>query len=152
MWNLRKPKWYIYFFYLNIYLFSTIWSKLLPWLKGFIFVNPFYFILQIMLTKAICFEANKRIFENVMDLEKGQVLNNDENIRQICDKIIKANGYAAEHPLTRNWWKKQIFFFKNISFVNERTIISCTTRLVLTQMFSKPALMSLYFVVTGNNN
>lgn len=58
---------------------------------------------EIMLTKAICFEANKRIFENVMDLEKGQVLNNDENIRQICDKIIKANGYAAEHPLTRNW-------------------------------------------------
>lgn len=58
---------------------------------------------EIMMTKAFCLEANKRIIENVKDLEMGHVLNNDENLYQICDQLIKSHGYAAEHPLTRNW-------------------------------------------------
>ena len=30
--------------------------------------------------------------------------NGDEMLRQLAETIYKNGGYAAEHPLTRNWW------------------------------------------------
>jgi hypothetical protein len=29
--------------------------------------------------------------------------NNDDIYRKIADEVFKNKGYAAEHPLTRNW-------------------------------------------------
>ncbi|GAB1600902.1 acyl-CoA dehydrogenase family member 9, mitochondrial-like [Argonauta hians] len=58
---------------------------------------------EVTITKLFCAKAGQRIGNKVNELSVGSVMNNDENLRQISDRIINAHGYAAEHPLTRNW-------------------------------------------------
>ncbi|PVD25321.1 hypothetical protein C0Q70_15821 [Pomacea canaliculata] len=58
---------------------------------------------EVMLAKTFCYEANQRIVHRVEELDKGSAHNMDENYRQIADTIFKNGGYAAEHPLARNW-------------------------------------------------
>ncbi|KAL8589389.1 hypothetical protein ACOMHN_021541 [Nucella lapillus] len=58
---------------------------------------------EIMLAKTFCFEANKRIEDNLKELSKGSENNMNENYRQIADTIFKNGGFAAEHALARNW-------------------------------------------------
>ncbi|XP_014790047.1 complex I assembly factor ACAD9, mitochondrial [Octopus bimaculoides] len=58
---------------------------------------------EITITKTFCAHASQRIGNKVQELSVGSVMNYDENLRQISDRIISARGYAAEHPLTRNW-------------------------------------------------
>ncbi|XP_074644611.1 complex I assembly factor ACAD9, mitochondrial-like [Tubulanus polymorphus] len=54
------------------------------------------------LANAFCFEACKRIDRNLEELQLG--FNNiDDVYKEIADGVFKAEGYPAEHPLTRNW-------------------------------------------------
>ena len=58
---------------------------------------------QFHLTRAFVSEASKRIEKNLDDIMAGQLLNFDRNLMEIADEVIQNKGYAAEHPLTRNW-------------------------------------------------
>ncbi|XP_064633148.1 complex I assembly factor ACAD9, mitochondrial-like [Lineus longissimus] len=57
---------------------------------------------EIKLANAFCWQADKRIEKNLMELQLGDN-NVDGTYKQIADDIFKNQGYAAEHPLTRNW-------------------------------------------------
>ncbi|XP_041348234.1 complex I assembly factor ACAD9, mitochondrial-like isoform X2 [Gigantopelta aegis] len=58
---------------------------------------------ELLLTKSFCQDAAKRINDNIANITLGSVHNQDENYRQIAEMIFKNGGYAAEHPLERNW-------------------------------------------------
>lgn len=58
---------------------------------------------EVMLTKAFCHEASERIEKNLKDLKSGTFQNNDDTLENIADTIFKNHGYAATHPLERNW-------------------------------------------------
>ncbi|XP_060080588.1 complex I assembly factor ACAD9, mitochondrial-like [Ylistrum balloti] len=58
---------------------------------------------EVMLTKAFCYEARERIEQNLKDLRAETFENNDDTLESIADTIFKNHGYAASHPLDRNW-------------------------------------------------
>ncbi|XP_071082793.1 complex I assembly factor ACAD9, mitochondrial-like isoform X1 [Haliotis cracherodii] len=58
---------------------------------------------ELILAKTFCNEAYLRIDEKLKELSMGPVENMDANYRQIAETIFKNGGYAAEHPLQRNW-------------------------------------------------
>lgn len=58
---------------------------------------------EMMLTKAFCYEAVERIQTNMKDLRAETSENNDDTLENIADTIFKNHGYAAAHPLERNW-------------------------------------------------
>ncbi|KAK3778252.1 hypothetical protein RRG08_060178 [Elysia crispata] len=60
---------------------------------------------EILLTRAFCYEADQRIKRNLYELQPSKKVKKeiDDIHRQIADSIFKQNGYAAEHPLARNY-------------------------------------------------
>lgn len=58
---------------------------------------------EIMLTKAFCKDATKRINTNLKEIYSGPVENNSENYEHISQAVFKHGGYAASHPLERMW-------------------------------------------------
>ncbi|XP_021339800.1 acyl-CoA dehydrogenase family member 9, mitochondrial-like [Mizuhopecten yessoensis] len=58
---------------------------------------------EVMLTKAFCHEAKERIEKNLKDLKLETCDNNDDTLENIADTVFKNHGYAAAHPLERNW-------------------------------------------------
>ncbi|XP_062606402.1 complex I assembly factor ACAD9, mitochondrial-like isoform X2 [Saccostrea cucullata] len=58
---------------------------------------------EILLTKAFCKDAMKRIQTNITEIYDGPVKNNSENYEHIAQAVFKHGGYAAAHPLERMW-------------------------------------------------
>lgn len=46
-----------------------------------------------------------------VDFDTGVMSNGDENRTKIAENVVKNRGYAAEHPLTRNWWTESLVWF-----------------------------------------
>ncbi|XP_076325006.1 complex I assembly factor ACAD9, mitochondrial-like isoform X1 [Tachypleus tridentatus] len=59
---------------------------------------------EVKIAGTFCGDAMKRVRENVKELEEGPYLNNDRNYQELASTIFKNKGYAAAHPLTRNWY------------------------------------------------
>ncbi|XP_055882108.1 complex I assembly factor ACAD9, mitochondrial-like isoform X2 [Biomphalaria glabrata] len=60
---------------------------------------------EVLLTRSFCYEADQRIKRNIYELTlpgESKIEIDDIN-RLIADIMFKSNGYAAEHPLARNW-------------------------------------------------
>lgn len=58
---------------------------------------------EIVLARTFTADAVSRIDNLLKELEMGVLSNGDENRTKIAESVIKNRGYAAEHPLTRNW-------------------------------------------------
>ncbi|XP_050412105.2 complex I assembly factor ACAD9, mitochondrial [Patella vulgata] len=58
---------------------------------------------EFLLTKTFCEEAHRNVKQLYHQIIEGKVKNLDQSYHHIADKIFKTGGYAAEHPLTRNW-------------------------------------------------
>ncbi|GFS26373.1 very-long-chain specific acyl-CoA dehydrogenase, mitochondrial protein [Elysia marginata] len=60
---------------------------------------------EVLLTRAFCYEADQRIKKNLHELQPSKRVKKEigDIHRQIADSMFKQNGYAAEHPLTRNY-------------------------------------------------
>ncbi|XP_064604825.1 complex I assembly factor ACAD9, mitochondrial-like [Liolophura sinensis] len=58
---------------------------------------------EMMITRTVCHEANQRIEQQLKQIYAGSTENMDDNYKAIANMIFKNHGYAAEHPLTRNW-------------------------------------------------
>ncbi|XP_005097371.1 complex I assembly factor ACAD9, mitochondrial [Aplysia californica] len=60
---------------------------------------------EVLLTRSFCYEAEQRINQNLYELMPSKQANRaiDDTNRQIAESIFKHGGYAAEHPLARNW-------------------------------------------------
>ncbi|KAH9494509.1 Complex I assembly factor acad9, mitochondrial [Bulinus truncatus] len=60
---------------------------------------------EVLLTRSFCYEADQRIKRNIYELtpSKESKIEIDDVNRSIADIMFKFNGYAAEHPLNRNW-------------------------------------------------
>jgi hypothetical protein len=41
--------------------------------------------------------------KNILDVENGPVLNNDNNYKEVAKQVFKSRGYFAKHPLARNY-------------------------------------------------
>ncbi|XP_059143103.1 complex I assembly factor ACAD9, mitochondrial-like [Physella acuta] len=61
--------------------------------------------LEVLLTRSFCYTADQRINKNIKELNsaKADKLEIDDTNRQIAEAIFKVGGYAAEHPLNRNY-------------------------------------------------
>lgn len=60
---------------------------------------------EILLTRSFCYEAEQRIKRNIYELTPAKYAQReiDDTNRQIAETIFKCGGYAAQHPLARNW-------------------------------------------------
>jgi len=58
---------------------------------------------EVLMARTFCGLALRRIDAALRELDEGEVVNGDLNMREIADSIFKNSGYAAEHPLERNW-------------------------------------------------
>ncbi|CAG2193143.1 ACAD9 [Mytilus edulis] len=58
---------------------------------------------ELLITNTFCYEADLRIKHEMQQLLKGKTENTDETIHKIADLVFKNKGYAASHPLDRNW-------------------------------------------------
>jgi hypothetical protein len=55
----------------------------------------FYF--QINLALTFCNDAHIRVKKNILDIESGPVLNNDDNYMEVAKQVFKSRGYFANY-------------------------------------------------------
>jgi len=58
---------------------------------------------ELVMARTFAGLALRRVDSALEELELGELGNGDMNLTDIADTIFKEGGYAAEHPLTRNW-------------------------------------------------
>lgn len=58
---------------------------------------------EALMARTFCLQALARIEKNIEDLDITKYNNGDEMLRMVAETIFKNGGYAAEHPLMRNW-------------------------------------------------
>ncbi|CAH1784431.1 unnamed protein product [Owenia fusiformis] len=60
---------------------------------------------EVLMTQTFTWEANRRINQTIKDIQLNLTIshNQDEYKTRIAKTIAKNNGWAAEHPLARNW-------------------------------------------------
>lgn len=58
---------------------------------------------EINIAVTFCHDAHLRIRNNITAIERGSVINNDSNYKNIAKQVFKSHGYFAAHPLTRNY-------------------------------------------------
>jgi hypothetical protein len=61
------------------------------------------FCFQINLADTFCRDAHTRVKRNILDVEDGPFINNDDNYKKVAKQVFKSGGYFAEHPLARNY-------------------------------------------------
>lgn len=58
---------------------------------------------EINLAHTFCNDAHSRVKRNILDVENGPVINNDNNYKEVAKQVFKSRGYFAKHPLARNY-------------------------------------------------
>jgi hypothetical protein len=55
------------------------------------------------LAVTFCHDAHIRVKRNILDVDDGPIINNDDNYKKVAKQVFKSCGYFAEHPLARNY-------------------------------------------------